>query len=56
MTASSPSSISGRSVQEAEVPVELHFAVVYELRDGRVVRLRNYLDPADALEAVGLPE
>ena len=40
----------------SRVPVELHFAVVYELRDGRVVRLRNYLDPADALEAVGLPE
>jgi ketosteroid isomerase-like protein len=40
----------------SRVPVELHFAIVHELEDGRVVRMRGYLDPADALEAAGLRE
>jgi len=40
----------------SRVPVELQFAVVYELEAGRIVRSRAYLDPADALEAVGLSE
>jgi ketosteroid isomerase-like protein len=35
------------------LPVELHMALVYELEDGRVNRIRNLLDPAEALEAVG---
>jgi ketosteroid isomerase-like protein len=35
-------------------PVELHFATVFELEDGRVTRMQNYLHPAGALEAVGL--
>ena len=26
-------------------PVELHTALVHELQDGQVVRMRNYLDP-----------
>jgi ketosteroid isomerase-like protein len=38
------------------VPVELHQALVYELERGRVIRIRNYIDPAEALKAVGLPE
>jgi ketosteroid isomerase-like protein len=38
------------------VPVELHFGLVYELQDGRVIRIRAYLDPAEALEAAGLEE
>jgi ketosteroid isomerase-like protein len=38
------------------VPVELHLATVWELEGGRVVRLRNYVDPAQALEAAGLEE
>jgi ketosteroid isomerase-like protein len=38
------------------VPVELHMALVHELRDGQVVRMTNYLDPARALEAAGLSE
>jgi uncharacterized protein len=38
------------------VPVELHMALVYELEDGRVIRFRNFLDPAEALEAAGLSE
>src|SRR4029078_11282597 len=33
------------------VPVELHMGLVYELEDGQVVRMRNYLDPKEALEA-----
>jgi ketosteroid isomerase-like protein len=36
------------------VPVELHFALVYELEGGHVVRMRNYVDPAQALQAAGL--
>jgi len=35
-------------------PVELHQGVIYELRDGRVIRIRNYLDPAEAIAAAGL--
>jgi ketosteroid isomerase-like protein len=38
------------------VPVELHMGLVYELQDGQVVRMRNYLDPKEALEAAGLSE
>ncbi len=37
-------------------PVELHFGQIYELKDRRVVRIRNYLDPAAALEAAELSE
>jgi ketosteroid isomerase-like protein len=36
------------------VPVELYMGVVYELEHGRVVRIRNYLNPAKAFEAAGL--
>ncbi len=36
------------------VPVELNIGTIWELKDGRVVRLRNYRTHADALEAVGL--
>ena len=38
------------------VPVELHMGAVWELRDGRVVRIRNFFDPTGALEAAGLSE
>jgi ketosteroid isomerase-like protein len=38
------------------VPVELHMGLLYELQDGRVIRMRNFLDPAEALEAAGLRE
>jgi len=34
--------------------VELHMALLYELENGRVIRMQNFLDPADALEAAGL--
>lgn len=38
------------------VPVEARFWLVYELRDGKVVRLDMYATEAQALEAVGLSE
>jgi ketosteroid isomerase-like protein len=38
------------------VPVELRMALLYELEGGKVIRMRNFLDPADALEAAGLRE
>lgn len=38
------------------VPVELHSAHVYWLDQGRIVRCDEFLDPAEALEAVGLRE
>jgi ketosteroid isomerase-like protein len=40
----------------SRVPVSLHQGFVYELESGRIVRIRNYFDPAAALEAAGVPE
>jgi ketosteroid isomerase-like protein len=37
-------------------PVELNLGTVAELKDGRVVRMRNYLTYGEALEAAGLRE
>jgi ketosteroid isomerase-like protein len=36
------------------VPVEWHGGVVIELRNGRAIRMTNYPEPAQALEAAGL--
>ena len=38
------------------VETEICFAVVYTLRDGKIVRGREYLNRADALKAVGPEE
>jgi ketosteroid isomerase-like protein len=38
------------------VPVEMKVGAVWELKDGRVVRLRSYPTYAEALEAAGLSE
>jgi ketosteroid isomerase-like protein len=38
------------------VPVELRQALLYEMEDGQIVRIRNYLDRAEAFEAAGLSE
>ena len=38
------------------VPVELNVAIVYDLEGGRGIRMRNYLDLDEALEAAGLSE
>lgn len=37
------------------VPVEERIAHLWTFRDGRLVELRVFSDPADALEAAGLP-
>ena len=42
--------------KESRVPVELHFGQVTDLKDGKVVRIRNIQEPSDALEAAGLSE
>jgi ketosteroid isomerase-like protein len=36
--------------------VDLHMGLIYELANGQVIRMRNFLDPAEALEAAGLSE
>jgi uncharacterized protein len=38
------------------VELEADTAVVFEVRDGRVVRIQGYMDRAEALEAAGLSE
>ena len=38
------------------VPVERAVGIVFRIRDGKLWRIRSYLDPSDALEAVGLSE
>jgi ketosteroid isomerase-like protein len=38
------------------VPVELHFGQVFEIEGGRIIRMRNFPDFAQALEAAGLSE
>jgi uncharacterized protein len=42
--------------RESGVPVELRMATLYELEDGRIVRMRHFLDREEALEAAGLSE
>jgi ketosteroid isomerase-like protein len=37
-------------------PVEMHLAAVYDLQGGRVIRIQNFINPADALGAVGVEE
>ena len=48
-------SMSGRG-QGSSVPVEMTFAQLWSVRDGKAVSLRDYATKADALEAVGLSE
>ena len=38
------------------VPVELYIGQVWEVEDGRLVRVTNYMSQSDALEAAGLEE
>jgi ketosteroid isomerase-like protein len=42
--------------KESGVPVEWDNGLVYELKDGLIVRVTNYVTHADAIEAAGLPE
>ena len=48
-------SMSGRG-QGSSVPVEMTFAQLWSLRDGKAVSLRDYATRAEALAAVGLSE
>jgi ketosteroid isomerase-like protein len=45
----------GRS-KAAGTPVEMSFAMVWTLRDGKEARMDMYSDPDEALEAAGLSE
>ena len=38
------------------MPVEMSFAQVWIIRDGKAARMEMYSDPAEALEAAGLRE
>jgi ketosteroid isomerase-like protein len=38
------------------VEVEIDTATVFDVRGGRIVRMQPYMNPAEALEAVGLSE
>jgi ketosteroid isomerase-like protein len=42
--------------RQSGVPMTLRYAYVYTLRDGKVIHIRSYLNPAEALEAAGLRE
>ncbi len=46
---------SGRG-RESGVPFEGRDGFVLRIRDGKIIELRNYAKPAEALEAVGLRE
>jgi ketosteroid isomerase-like protein len=45
----------GRS-KAAGLPVDMFFAQVWTLRDGKTTRMEMYSDPNEALKAVGLAE
>ena len=47
---------SQREARTAPLRCARRATVVYELRDGRIVRFKAYLDPAEALQAAGLRE
>jgi ketosteroid isomerase-like protein len=47
--------VTGRA-KASGVETELRLAVVYTVRDGKIVRGREYIDRQQALEAVGLRE
>ena len=36
------------------VELEVDTATIVDVRDGRIVRMQGYMNPAEALEAVGL--
>jgi ketosteroid isomerase-like protein len=37
-------------------PVEMHLAAIHDLEGGRVTRIQNFINPADALDAAGVTE
>ena len=38
------------------IPTESPFAVISDIRNGKAIRVRSYLDPDEALQAAGPPE
>ncbi len=49
--------IRQRAIGKASgAPVELQAGMVWEFEDGRVIRIRHFFKPSEALEAVGLSE
>ena len=40
----------------SRVEIEVDTAAIVDLRDGRIVRMQGYVNPADALKAAGLAE
>jgi ketosteroid isomerase-like protein len=42
--------------RESGVPADWYLAIIFTIRDGKVVRGKEYFDRAEALEAVGLSE
>jgi ketosteroid isomerase-like protein len=42
--------------QASGLNLDTPMAAVFKLRNGRLIRMTSYLDPAEALEAVGLSE
>lgn len=42
--------------RQSEAAVERAVGIAYRLRDGKILRMRSFLDPAQALEALGLEE
>jgi ketosteroid isomerase-like protein len=45
--------ITGRA-KISGIETEIRFSVVYTLRDGKIIRGREYIDHNEALEAAGL--
>ena len=50
-----PARLTGRG-RLSGVPVGLNVTLLYSLRGGKIVRIRNYAENAQALEALGLRE
>lgn len=46
----------GATGKESRVPVEIEQGLLFEFEAGRVIRMRNFLHPAEALKAAGLSE
>ena len=42
--------------RESGVPADWYLAIIFTIRDGKIVRAEEYFDRAEALEAVGLAE
>jgi ketosteroid isomerase-like protein len=50
-----PARLTGRG-RLSGASVDVTFTMLFSLREGKIVRVRNYWQKAEALEAAGLPE